>query len=209
MDYKVSKGNIPIDKNKLNKYKSVREIFDNEQDSDEIVIDDIMIFNKNDIDIMKIADIKLLGKLLFENYCKIKCFYNKDNKILVNKTGIDESITKIFESREQRILLYEHLVIISNLKLIIEKSKLVNQCLEIKGRNKYNHWNYYICKLKINNNSYLFEFEVVSMKNGENHYRVQNLKIIDNKKTEISTGSIINTLPVSEISVSDNNIPQK
>lgn len=154
---------------------------------------------------MKIGDIKFLSKLLFENFCKLKCFYNENNKILVNKTGIDECVTKIFESREQRRFLYEHLIVFCNLSRIIESSKLANQCLETKGRNKYNHWNYYFCKLKINNNAYLFEFEVVSMKNGENHYRVQ--KITNNKKTEISeTGSIIDTLPVSEISVSDKNI---
>ena len=61
---------------------------------------------------------------------------------------------------------------------IIEQSKLVNQCLEIKGRTKYNHWNYYYCCLKINDFFYKFEFEIVSMTNGENHYRVQKLEKI-------------------------------
>ncbi len=45
-------------------------------------------------------------------------------------------------------------------------------------------WNYYYDGLKIGNNSYNFEFEVVSMSNGENHYRVQKLEKINNKKAD-------------------------
>ena len=56
----------------------------------------------------------------------------------------------------------------------------------------------------------MFEFDVVSRSNGENHYRVQKLERLNNKKTEVSTGSTkIGTLPVNETSVSYvNNIPQ-
>ena len=77
----------------------------------------------------------------------------------------------------------EHLLVFSDLGDIIEHSKLVNQVPETKGREKYNSWNYYYDGLKIGNNSYNFEFEVVIMFNGENHYRVQKLEKINNKKS--------------------------
>ena len=102
------------------------------------------------------------------------------------------------------------MLVFSDLGDIIEHSKLVNQIPELKGREKYNSWNYYYDGLKIGNNLYNFEFEVVSMSNGENHYRVQKLEKLNNKKTEVSTGSTnTGTLPVNETSVSYvNNIPQ-
>ena len=104
----------------------------------------------------------------------------------------------------------EHLLVFSDLGDIIEHSKLVNQIPETKGREKYNSWNYYYDGLKIGNNSYNFEFEVVIMFNGENHYRVQKLEKINNKKAEVSTGSTnVGTLPVTETSAfSANNISQ-
>lgn len=48
------------------------------------------------------------------------------------------------------------------------------------------------------------------MSNGENHYRVQKLEKISNKKAEVSTGSTnIGTLPVTETSAfSANNVSQ-
>lgn len=70
--------------------------------------------------------------------------------------------------------------------------------------------NYYFDELNINNELYYLEFDVRSMKNGENHYRVRKLEKINNKKAEVSTGSTnIGTLPVTETSAfSNGNIPQ-
>lgn len=206
-----TKGNIPINQELLNKYKSTNEMFRdsiNNYNGEVNVKDNLFELQNVSVENMKIGEVKKLAKEIFQKYNKSNTFYNSNNKILVNKTGIDESITKIFESRQQRELLKEHLLVFSDLGDIIEHSKLVNQVPETKGREKYNSWNYYYDGLKIGNNSYNFEFEVVSMSNGENHYRVQKLEKINNKKTEISTGSTKSTLPVSEIPVSDNNIPQ-
>lgn len=206
-----TKGNIPINQELLNKYKSTNEMFRdsiNNYNGEVNVKDNLFELQNVSVENMKIGEVKKLAKEIFQKYNKSNTFYNSNNKILVNKTGIDESITKIFESRQQRELLKEHLLVFSDLGDIIEHSKLVNQVPETKGREKYNSWNYYYDGLKIGNNSYNFEFEVVSMSNGENHYRVQKLEKISNKKTEISTGSTKSTLPVSEIPVSDNNIPQ-
>ena len=187
MDYKVSKGNIPIDKNKLNKYKSVREIFDNEQDSDEIVINN-KIKEIENIDINKLdnSNLKKLAKDLFIKYNKKSFYYNGKNKIFVSKSCIDECITKIKKIPDQNRLLKEHLIIISNLGLIIENVKLVNQCLEYKNRLKYNYWNYYFGKILIDSQYYLVEITVASMDSGENHYRVQSIKKIDISHGDVS-----------------------
>lgn len=208
-----AKGNIPINQELLNKYKSTKEMFSdsiNNYNGEVNVKDNLSELQNVSVENMKIGEVKKLAKEIFQKYNKSNTFYNSSNKILVNKTGIDESITKIFESRQQRELLREHLLVFSDLGDIIEHSKLVNQVPETKGREKYNSWNYYYDGLKIGNNSYNFEFEVVSMSNGENHYRVQKLEKINNKKAEVSTGSTnIGTLPVTETSAfSANNIPQ-
>lgn len=208
-----AKENIPINQELLNKYKSTKEMFSdsiNNYNGEVNVKDNLSELQNVSVENMKIGEVKKLAKEIFQKYNKSNTFYNSSNKILVNKTGIDESITKIFESRQQRELLKEHLLVFSDLGDIIEHSKLVNQVPETKGRKKYNSWNYYYDGLKIGNNSYNFEFEVVSMSNGENHYRVQKLEKINNKKAEVSTGSTnIGTLPVTETSAfSANNIPQ-
>ena len=210
---KQTKGNIPINQELLNRYKSMNEIFNdssNNYNGKVNVKNSVVELQNISIEKMKIGEVKKLAKEIFQKYNKSNTFYNDNNKILVNKTGIDESITKVFESRQQRALLKEHLLVFSDLGDIIEHSKLVNQVPEIKGREKYNSWNYYYDGLKIGNSLYNFEFEVVSMSNGENHYRVQKLEKIKNKKTEVSTGSTnIGTLPVTETSVSyANNIPR-
>lgn len=208
-----TKGNIPINQELLNKYKSTNEMFRdsiNNYNGEVNVKDNLFELQNVSVENMKIGEVKKLAKEIFQKYNKSNTFYNSNNKILVNKTGIDESITKIFESRQQRELLKEHLLVFSDLGDIIEHSKLVNQVPETKGREKYNSWNYYYDGLKIGNNSYNFEFEVVSMSNGENHYRVQKLEKINNKKAEVSTGSTnVGTLPVTETSAfSANNISQ-
>ena len=144
---KDRKGNIQIDKTILNKYKTVNEIFDKEENIKIINIDNVICIFSNCLEKLKISEIKKLAKLIFEKNHKDNFFYNDGYKILVSKSGIDESITKIFESRQQKELLQEHLIIFSILGLLLENSKLVNQCIEIKGREKYNHWNYYFCCL--------------------------------------------------------------
>ena len=208
---KQTKGNIPINQELFKKYANTTELFadsKNNYNGEVEIKNNINEIENVDINNSKISEIKNIAKNIFEKYNEKNYFINDNNKIFVNKTGIDESITKIFESRQQRELLKEHLLVFSDLGDIIEHAKLVNQVPEAKGRNKYNSWNYYYDGLKINNELYNFEFEVVSMANGENHYRVQKLEKINNKKTEISTGSTKSTLPVSEIPVSANNIPQ-
>ena len=125
---------------------------------------------------MKVKEIK---KIAFDLFLKnnLKSNYINDNyEIKISKTGIDESIEKIFNSKYQRELLDIHLLVFLNLGNIISKAKLVNQAKELKIRSNINYWNYYFIKLIINKKVYYLEFDVRSMDSGENQYRVQRLK---------------------------------
>ena len=48
-------------------------------------------------------------------------------------------------------------------------------------------WSYYLIGLKINKKKYIFEFDVVSRDNNENHYRVQRLKEIKKQTSQLET----------------------
>lgn len=190
---KIIKGNIPIKKGLLNKYENVDEIFKQEQNklNNNIVIR----INKNirelknvDVNILKINQLKKLAYEIFNNYHTSKIFYNKKNKIFVNRTGINESVEKIYYNRIQRNYLCYHLMIFSILGKVIENGKLINQVKENKGRLKYITWHYYIQALIIKNKRYIFEFDVVSMSNGENHYRIQRLELLEHKKQTSTKG---------------------
>ena len=102
---KQSKGNIPINKELLNRYKSTNEMFNdyaNNYNGEVSIKSDITELQNISVEKMKIGEVKKIAKEIFQKYNKSNIFYNDNNKILVNKTGIDESITKIFENRQQR-----------------------------------------------------------------------------------------------------------
>ncbi len=169
------KGNIPIVPELLNRYKSVNEIFEYENVyKNFLTLDDNILAGINLTD-CSISDIKSMSIDLFFNNHLIKSFILDESVIIVTKSGIRESIENIYRSRRQRDYLREHLIIIYNLDKVIQNACLVNQCAEKKGREKYNSWNYYVVHLLISGRLYVLEFEIASMNNGENHYRVQNL----------------------------------
>lgn len=105
----------------------------------------------------------------------------------------------------------EHLLVFSDLGDIIENATLVNQTKETKNRENINYWNYYFDGLEINNELYYLEFDVRSMENGENQYRVQRLEK-KMKKTGDYDGDISNKTnilpPYSQPAFSANNISQ-
>lgn len=176
---KIAKKNIPIKKELLNKYTTVEEIYAKEKEKIKrniLILDIDELYNK-EIENLKINEIKKLAYIIFCNYHDKKCFFNDNNMILVNRSGIDESIQKIYHNRKQRYLIKEHLRIYSKLGKIIENTKLINQVYEKKGRVKYNSWNYYLDGVVIDEKEYLLEFEVCSLNNGENHYRIQRLEL--------------------------------
>lgn len=104
----------------------------------------------------------------------------------------------------------EHLQVFSDLGDIIESATLASQTTEGKSRENNKIWNYYLNGLNINDNNYLFEFDVVSRQNGENHYRVQRLEKINSKKANASVENTITSVtPTLETSAfSNDNIPQ-
>ena len=167
------RGNIPIIPELLNKYKSVSEIFECEKDFLYVInLSDNIKFKYENI---SISDAKSIAISLFEsNNFSNKILWN-DFNIIVSKAGIRESIEKIFYNN-QKYYLVEHFIILKNLDLVIKNMVLVNQGIENKNREKYNSWNYYISKVCVNGKLFILEIEIVSMLNGENHYRVQRLK---------------------------------
>ena len=146
---------------------------------------------------------------IFKKYNSKSIFENDGNKITVSKSGINESIEKIFNNKIQRNLLKEHLQVFSDLGDIIEHATLVNQTKEAKNRSNINSWNYYFDGLNINNELYHLEFDVRSLDTGENQYRVQRLEKINNKKRSaklpIQSGnfntSVANNIPQSNTNV--------
>ena len=180
----IKKYNIPINEKLLNKYSNVREIFDRESNNFDGIVDvNKKISELDDISInnMSVEELKKLACLIFEKHHPTNKFKNCGNIIVVYRSGIGESIEKIYYNKNQRKLLSEHLKIFSDLGDIIEHATLVNQVIENKKRQKYNSWNYYFDSLKIGKKIYYLEFEVVSMDSGENHYRIQRLQLKKNR----------------------------
>ena len=123
-----TKGNIKVEDDLLNKYNSVREIFDSEKNNFKYCIRvDYKLNLEIDIENIKIESIKKLAYEIFKENHQVNIFMNQNNKILVNKSGISESIEKICNNYSQRNLLIEHLKIFSVLGIIIENARLVNQ----------------------------------------------------------------------------------
>lgn len=174
----VTKGNIPIQRKLYGKYKTANEIFKYERIKHpyHISISSFSIKEINNIEELNITKIKEKAIEIFYKYNNADTFYNSGNEIIVNKSGIRESIEKIYMSQEQRILLKEHLLVFSILGTIIEHATLVSQATEIKTRADIKYWNYYFDSLKINNKLYNIKFEVRPMSNGQNQYRVQRIE---------------------------------
>jgi len=143
---KQTKGNIPIENKLLNKYDSVEELIKKERYNYKmniLISSNLSELNNKDINNMKIKELKDLAYVIFCNYHSQNVFINNKNNIIVSRSGINESVEKIYYNRIQRDLLLEHLKVFGYLGIIIEKAKLVKQVYERKGRLKYNSWNYY------------------------------------------------------------------
>lgn len=192
---KQAKGNIPINKNTLNKYTSAKEIFKNESDNftGKIIIksniekiENVNIFN------LTSSEAKELSYKIFKEFNSKSDFLNDGNKIIVSKSGINESVEKIFSNKEQRSLLKEHLYVFSVLGSIIEHATLVSQTRELKNRRNIYSWNYYFDGLIINADLYYIEFDVRSLDSGENQYRVQRLQ----KEQSAHSGDVSNNTKI-------------
>lgn len=130
-----------------------------------------------DLENLKIAQAKILANNIFNKYHNKNYFFNNCNRIMVSKSGINESMEKIYNNRIQRDYITEHLIIFSKLGEIIENAILINQIYERKNRKYTLYWNYYLANIYINKSCFIMEFEVRSMHDGENHYRLQRLEL--------------------------------
>lgn len=207
------KGNIPINQELLNKYNNVSEMINknvNKYDGKVDVKRSIAELNNIDLNSMSQNELSNLAINIFEKYNSSNTFINDGNKIMVTRSGIKESINKILYNKNQKQYLKEHLQVFSDLGDIIESATLVSQTTEGKSRENNKIWNYYLNGLNINDNNYLFEFDVVSRQNGENHYRVQRLEKINSKKANASVENTITSVtPTLETSAfSNDNISQ-
>lgn len=212
VDIPQIKGNIPINQELLNKYANVKEIFANEKNNYDGNINVSDTINElENVDIANMTNTEIYHKAveIFNNHHNTNKFINDNNKIIVSNTDIKESINKINNNSLQKKYLKEHLLIFSDLGDIIEKSSLVNQTFENKNRGSNKIWSYYLNGLNVNNSKFLFEFDVISKENGENHYRVQRLEKIEKKQTSPSESADFGTNSNLAISAfSDDNIPQ-
>lgn len=181
-----NKGSIPLNKNILNKYSSARKIFDSTSNSlssnTEIKLFNIPEIKNINAKNLKVFEAKNLANNIFDKYHGKNTFINDGNKIVVNKNGINESIVKIYHNRLQRDYMIEHLIIFSNLGKVIENAKLISQTIERKNRTGILYWNYYLDNLYINNRLFIIEFEVRTLDNGQNQYRIQRIEISKKKQ---------------------------
>lgn len=167
--------NTKTNENKLGNFSSALEIFNSDFETKCIIVDsipeEITLLN---LDNISITSAKNIANTIFLNY-NTNNILNDNNTILISKTGINESVEKIYNNRTQRKLFKEHLIIIANLKFLLNKAKLVNQAYEKKSRANIKMWNYYFLLVKFNNCKYKILIDVRCMQNGELQYGVQKL----------------------------------
>ena len=176
-----NKGNIPLDKKLLNRYKTARAIFDDAKNilscNKKIRIYNTADIENLDLNRLKILEAKALANNIFNKYHDKNRFLNNGNEIIVSKSGIEESMEKIYNNRIKRDFIIEHLIIFAKLGMIIERAILVNQIYERKNRRNILYWNYYFDNIYINDKKYIVEFEIRSIDIGLNQYRSQRLEI--------------------------------
>lgn len=184
-----NKGNIPINKELLNKYKSVEEIFDNaavlfENNNSILKLKSMKDISSLDFKNIKVEELKYLAYKIFNKYHNTNIFLNNGNNISVTKNGIYESVQKIYNNKYQRELIKQNFIIFANLGNIIETALLVSQALERKNREGIIYWNYYINKLYIDGEEYLICFDVRTLDSKQNQYRIQ--RILLKKKKQVA-----------------------
>lgn len=133
---KQVKGNIRINEELLNKYSNVKDMFENAESiltfkNKIIKIYDISELKYLELESIKIEPLKKVAYQIFNSYHISNIFFNNGDKIIVTKKGINESVEKIFNTRAQRDLLKEHLIVFAHLHLIIENAILSNQTYEM------------------------------------------------------------------------------
>lgn len=115
-----------------------------------------------------------------------------ENIIYVTNSDIKESVNNTYTFTEQRKYLKENLSIYSHLDKIIESAKLISNTNELKGRSKYNKWEYYVLPIKIDKIKFIVQFDTVQREDGETHFRVERLY-------KISEGDSTTAVPTKKL----------
>ena len=171
------KGNMPIDNKLFNKYNNVELIFKQGTVKRATRITPrISETNLLKVKTMSENEVYHLAVKIVKNNNDKNIFLNNKQRIIISNGDIKESINKIYRSKFQRIYLLEHLEIFANIKTVIKNATLVSQSTETKNRVDNTIWSYYLTSIIINKTRYLVEFDVISRKDGENHYRVQRIQ---------------------------------
>ena len=110
--------NTKTNENKLGNFSYALEIFNSDFETKCIIVDsipeEITLLN---LDNISITSAKNIANTIFFKY-NTNNILNDNNTILISKTGINESVEKIYNNRTQRKLFKEHLIIIANLKFL-------------------------------------------------------------------------------------------
>lgn len=152
-----------------------------------------------------------IARDLFAKLHKIKFTNNMTGNIIyVTNSDIKESINNTYTFTEQRKYLKENLSIYSHLDKIIVNAQLISNTSELKGRSKYNKWEYYALPIKIDNRNFIVQFDTVQREDGETHFRVERLfKISEgDSTTAVPTKKLMTRFSVESPSV-NNSISQK
>lgn len=140
------------------------------------------------------TEIYNLAKINFYKIGK-RMFINDDTKevIYVSNADIKESIAKTVRNAEQKKMLAFHIEIFGVIDKIIINGKLFSRSLELKNRDCYLNWRYYVTNVYINNIKYLVQFDVVLRSNSEKHFRIERIIQFNRilKKQETSTEKIL------------------
>ena len=180
---------FPYNEETYKKYSNMKEMLNTESENminnyDGKINVENYIQELNNIDFDNLTENEAYTKALeiINKYNQDRVFINNGKKIVIRNGDIDECIHKIFGNKYQKNLLKEHLQVFSDIGDIIEHAKIKNQEPEGKNRPNYESWHYFVDGLEIAGNKYMLEFDVVSRKDGENHYRVQRLVDLNAKE---------------------------
>lgn len=148
-----------------------------------------------DIDSKEIKQMEAykIARDLFSELHKRKFTNNiTENTIYVTNSDVKESVNTTYTFTDQRKYLKENLSIYSHLDKIIENAELISDTSELKGRRKYNKWEYYALPIEIDSKSFIVQFDTVQREDGETHFRVERLY-------EINEGDSTTVVPTKKL----------
>lgn len=153
----------------------------------------------------------IYSKELFSNIHR-RVFKNNNQNIYVTNADIKESIEKTLKNASQKAYLNKNIAVSSKLDKIIENAELISsEKFDNKGRNQYENYEYYVSKVKIDEEPYIVEFDT-RLQEGtsgkkERHFRLERVYNINEITSQTGTDKSINQIDSDVISVNDSITP--